>query len=231
MRAIIFFTIGYVLLNIESKPQITGYVTYQTYFGSDDQFDLLKTDDYNLIKESFEVKVFVLEFNNNESVNYQKEILTPSLKYYNSDRFYYQNRNDKNYVMTDNHIVLGNITIKDSLKSDWQLTNETKLINNVLCFKATQLAQEFRGSDLGQTYNVIAWYAPEISAPFGLFEYGGLPGLILELQIRNVTYGADKIVLKPLKNSRLNRPQMQGKVLDEKGYIEKMESIMRSYKR
>lgn len=211
--------------------QHSGYVTYQTYFGSDEQFDQLQPKDLENMRQFYEVKEFILEFDKNQSVNYQKEIVSPDLKYSYRNAFYYQNKSESLYLRTEDDAMFGKITITDSIKTAWKLTNETKLINNILCYKATQEAQEFRGSESGQNYKVIAWYAPEISAPFGLFEYGGLPGLILELQIRNVTYGADKIVLSPMKKTRLEKPKTQGNVMTEKDYIEKMDSVMRSYKR
>jgi GLPGLI family protein len=178
------------------------------------------------MRRDCEVKEFILEFDKNQSVNYQKEIVSPDLKYSYRNAFYYQNKSESLYLRTEDDAMFGKITITDSIKSTWKLTNETKLINNILCYKATQEAQDYRGSDWGRKYKVVTWYAPEISAPFGLFEYGGLPGLILELQIRNVTYGADKIVLKPMKNSKLKRPKKQGKVMTEKEFLDKFMEIM-----
>jgi GLPGLI family protein len=40
---------------------------------------------------------------------------------------------------------------------------------------------------------IKAWYCPEINYSFGPIGYYGLPGLILELQIDNVTYKAIRI--------------------------------------
>ena len=55
---------------------------------------------------------------------------------------------------------------------DWHLENGDTLINNVPCKKAKCT---FSGR------NFIAWYAENISMPYGPYVFGGLPGLILEL--------------------------------------------------
>ena len=51
---------------------------------------------------------------------------------------------------------------------------------------------------------VIAWYCPEIPYKFGPAGYGGLPGMILELQEKNNVFGAIKIELKaPLEKIQI----------------------------
>lgn len=79
--------------------------------------------------------------------------------------------------------------IVDSLKYDWKLTNETKVINNFKCYKATTIEQ----LNNNKTKLVIAWYCPEIPISTGPKGYGGLPGLIFELQDNNVVYGVKEI--------------------------------------
>jgi GLPGLI family protein len=40
---------------------------------------------------------------------------------------------------------------------------------------------------------IIAWYCPKLPFSYGPIGYGNLPGLILQLQVRNVVYGVSKI--------------------------------------
>ena len=61
----------------------------------------------------------------------------------------------------------------------WQLTNETKVINNYNCNSATI---SFRGR------NYIAWYSKDIPLTYGPWKFSGLPGLILEIQDTNKNY-------------------------------------------
>lgn len=74
----------------------------------------------------------------------------------------------------------------------WKLENETKTINKYICYKAT--TQLVVINTAGTFTNEIeAWYCPEISFPYGPAGYGGLPGLIFELKIKDAVYGITKI--------------------------------------
>jgi len=62
--------------------------------------------------------------------------------------------------------------VKDNfVEKKWILQNETKIIDNILCYKAKT---SFRGN------NWEVWYAPSIPYPYGPWKLNGLPGLILE---------------------------------------------------
>ena len=67
--------------------------------------------------------------------------------------------------------------IKDSIKHyDWQLTREKKKVLGFDCRKATAKDGE---------KDIIAWYAPKLPYKSGPDGFTGLPGLILELTIKN----------------------------------------------
>lgn len=87
-----------------------------------------------------------------------------------------------------------NIYTQEDLKDNWLLTNETKLIDNYLCYKATNIYTVINGSTIF-SHPVIAWYCPKLPFPHGPVGYGNLPGLILELRVRNTVYGAKNIKL------------------------------------
>ena len=78
--------------------------------------------------------------------------------------------------------------------SKWNLVNEEKIINGYTCFKATQ-EKQLKLKKTDRTYLVVAWYCPTIPMNNGPKEFGGLPGLILELQDGKITYLATKIEL------------------------------------
>lgn len=91
---------------------------------------------------------------------------------------------------------LGNdIMLKEPLKNNWELHNETKMIDSYLCYKATNVNIVDNGSGKIFRHPVIAWYCPQLPYNYGPNGYGNLPGLILELQVRNVVFGAKKIDL------------------------------------
>jgi GLPGLI family protein len=89
---------------------------------------------------------------------------------------------------------IGNFLEKKVLSKNWVLLNETKLIDNYLCYKATT---ENIVANSVKTFRhpITAWYCPQIPFPYGPLGYGGLPGLILELQTKDGVYGAKKIQL------------------------------------
>lgn len=74
------------------------------------------------------------------------------------------------------------ITTKMNYDTDWILTQESKKINGFVCYKATRMPSQDSKEEIENTFPIIAWYTPEIPLPYGPFVYGGLPGLILEIQ-------------------------------------------------
>lgn len=76
--------------------------------------------------------------------------------------------------------------------SDWELTNEHKEIDGKLCYKANGYNQVvFKEKTF--KHSVVAWYCPQLPYNTGPMGYGGLPGMILEIRIRNATFIAEKI--------------------------------------
>lgn len=100
----------------------------------------------------------------------------------------------KDKLLIQNALLGENIYSESDLKSNWVLTNETKLIDNYLCYKATNVKKVVNDVKTF-SHPVTAWYCPKIPYRYGPIGYGNLPGLILELQVRNVVYGAKIIKL------------------------------------
>lgn len=101
--------------------------------------------------------------------------------------------------------------ITDSLNTNWLLTSETKKIENYLCYKATQdisMSNGTKNADGSLKFfkkTITAWFSPEIPYSFGPGGYGGLPGLIVELQDENKTFGLVKLELS-IQNNNINLP-------------------------
>jgi GLPGLI family protein len=111
---------------------------------------------------------------------------------------------------------IGNFLIKRNKRKDWSLNNETKVINGFVCYKAT--AEKTVENRVGVFhFPIIAWYCPQIPLSYGPNGYGGLPGLILELQIRNILFGVKKIDLKPDQIIVIQQ-RKDYKILTEKEY-------------
>ena len=81
-----------------------------------------------------------------------------------------------------------------TIDQNWVLHNESKKINNYLCYKATQEVEVFTGNRTVKNL-VTAWYCPEIPFSYGPKGYSGLPGLIFELHDKNVSFGLESLQL------------------------------------
>ena len=104
---------------------------------------------------------------------------------------------------------------------------EQKMIGNYLCFKATaqikkpktmtsvwREAEKENDSikdpskkELVEEYSTItAWYTPQIPVSHGPAEFGGLPGLILELTTDTTVMLCTKVVMNPEKRIQISEP-------------------------
>ncbi len=90
--------------------------------------------------------------------------------------------------------------VDDSIRSlKWKMTGETKTIFNFACMKATATSIVKRTmmtmndgkmdrKEIEDTSNIVAWFTTSIPVSAGPGEYQGqLPGLILEMDIKNGT--------------------------------------------
>lgn len=155
----------------------------------------------NKIEKIIEKISYTLNFNTNEAYFFANKILVEGdVDYYNvaacSSRGKlkcYQNNSTKESRSFNDNKRTGIVIVNNEQKYDWSLLNETKIIDNYKCYKATT-ALYYNG----KTYNdlrITAWYTPEIPVSFGPIGYGGLPGLILELQNDLGTFYVKKINL------------------------------------
>ena len=74
----------------------------------------------------------------------------------------------------------------------WELHDDTKMIGDYVCFKATTFYTVTNPKGKVFKYDFIAWYAPQLPYKFGPAGYGNLPGLIMELRGEKFTYGVKK---------------------------------------
>ena len=157
----------------------------------------------------------------------------------------YMNTKDK-ISYTEEDIFGDEFVIKDSLpKIAWQITNETKIIGDYNCVKATYI-EPVSKNDLEayeryqeKTKNgkpsffemkkpepktITAWYTSEIPVSFGPNGVWGLPGLILQLENENYIYFCTKVSIKNNETVKIKIPN-SGKVISKKEY-EKYEKKM-----
>ena len=128
----------------------------------------------------------------------------------------------KKKLLSQSNLLGDNIFVEKHIVNDWQLINEKKEINGFLCYKATSTNKIVYGEKVFN-HPVTAWYCPTLPYNFGPNGYSGLPGLILELQVRNVVYGASKIELNSTETFKIETDKM--KVLNEKEFEEALNNL------
>lgn len=148
-----------------------------------------------------------IEFINNAETNFASAFAESSTSYYTE-----ANSNSKIKYTND---IFGKFQIRYEEKTTWKLENETKYIDNYLCYKAIS-EQIVVNSEGTFKHPIVAWYCPGIPFRFGPKGFNGLPGLILELQVRNITWGATKIELSNEEKS-IEKPT-KGKLITLEEY-------------
>lgn len=106
--------------------------------------------------------------------------------------------------------------------------------------KATEQPQDtvkrrsvFDEIQMPKEVTVTAWYTPEIPVSMGPAEYGGLPGLILELNADRTTILCSKITLNPAEKQAIKEPA-KGKEVTQAEFTEiitkKMEEMRENFR-
>ncbi len=175
-------------------------VTYGLVFQEDELFkssDIFKVHhDYaiaNPNKFLFDLKIdsrgsiFELKNKLSDEDNTLSDNLSLVFAKYSGIIFYF-----KDSILKQSSLLGDKIFVKKEPINNWTLVNETKLIDGHLCYKATN-TNRVENSLKAFNHPVVAWYCPKIPFSYGPIGYGNLPGLILELQVRNVVYGVRKI--------------------------------------
>lgn len=134
--------------------------------------------------------------------------------------FYKWNFNNKDYIISDTLKIL-----------DWKLEKDAKELLGISLRKAT--------FELGDD-KITAWYAPKLPYKIGPELYGGLPGLILEIEIKGISsenaIWTDRYVAQNVEvlqnNYKVKFPK--GKIISEAEseaiYDESVEKIKEMYK-
>lgn len=159
----------------------------------------------------------------------------------------YINTKNKIYIEEED-LMNEEFLVKDSLqKIDWTLSDETKVIGDYNCFKATytipisKIYQQSYDKYLKkiekgekplfemkkpEPTTVIAWYTPEIPVSFGPAGIWGLPGLILQLEDARLIYLCTKVSLKNNEKTKIKIPN-QGKIVTKKEFEKYQEKLQK----
>lgn len=122
--------------------------------------------------------------------------------------------------------------IKDSLNvAKWKMTGEMKEVSGMNCMKAEYIPDVNDSTDTMQMY---VWFTPEIAIASGPAGYGGLPGLIVYVNINDsqTEISLAKMVMREVTKEEIEEPK-KGKVVTQKEFEEiqrkKMEEMKKQY--
>jgi len=140
---------------------------------------------------------FSLIFNDSISIFYLERKLysdnsAAMLAIIHTDYFGRIKQESNNYITENLQEDFGKFLVSRPYQN-WVLHDETKIIGDYLCFKATTFHTTTNPKGKVFKHDFTAWYAPQLPYQFGPIGYGNLPGLIIELQGNNFSYGVKKI--------------------------------------
>ncbi len=259
MKKIFFLTL-ILLPFITTAQNITGKAYYQskTSFDIDkmtgqDMDETTKKMIIEKLKKSKE-KNYILTFNKYESIYKEEEKLTTDIKDglviidNSTPGITYKNLKENSYTKEED--LLGKkFLVKDTITHlDWNIENKTKTIGQYTVVKATAFKkiiiknpidqqitpkdENSKKKDLFKEILITAWFAPQIPVSNGPGEYGGLPGLILELNVQRTTFLCSKIILNPKESITIKAPT-KGKKVSKSEYdsivSKKMEEMQNNF--
>ncbi len=261
MKKLLLFCLLIGAIQLQAQ-EFYGKATYKTHRKMNFQVDSTNSNvnedmqkQLNAMLQKQFQKTFILEFTKDESTYKQEEQLEapqPNQSGFmvqivgvnSGSDIFYKNLKEQRYV-NKTEIMGKRFLIKDSIaKTDWQLTGETKNIGSYTCYKATATREEERTSmtmvngeakeeTKKETITTIAWYAPQIPVSNGPLNFGGLPGLILELSDDGMTMICSEIILNPEEQQVIKAPE-KGKVVTQTEYDEimqkKSQEMMEQYR-
>ncbi|MEZ7944788.1 MAG: GLPGLI family protein [Flavobacteriaceae bacterium] len=262
MKFKIFCALFLMIYSI-SAQKFSGSATYKTHRKSSIELDSTTMAANPGIQKQLEAqmrkmfqKTYILDFTKSESMFKQKQELDgPKVPKSNgaiimiggmaggTDVLY---KNIKEKRMANKTDLMGKIfLIKDNLVSyDWELTGETKNIGNYTCYKAVfekeeesieikMIDGEVKEEKGIKKRTIIAWYTTDIPISNGPKNYGGLPGLILEVNDGNETIMCSELVLNPSKTIDIKEPTKGKQVSREKFSeisLEKTKAMMNRFR-
>lgn len=191
-------------------------------------------------------KTFILNFNRTEST-YKEDakldqptlpggnggVMVMSIGNGGGNDVYYKNIKE-NRISEKADLMGKSFLVKDELQAfEWEMTDETKNIGDYTVYKAvwerevenismSMVNGESKEVTKKEMRKTIAWYTLEVPVSNGPRQYGGLPGLILEINDGNQTIVCTEIVLNPKEKITIKEPA-KGKVVNR----EKFEEISR----
>lgn len=213
----------FLLLNtLVNGQNFSGRIEYSLIYKDIDKLKGSEIESYyKSAKDNAKYVTLILDFNKEGMSFYNNSFaadgtdLTFSLAFCGiTGKYFRENGNDITTNIFDNRF-LGKIKLENNTKISWNLINESKKINNFLCYKASTVIKYSNGVGDFQK-DLVVWYCPQIPYAYGPFGYGTLSGIILEYQYDNYIIGAKKIVFDDKFKFKI---PTEGKLMTESEYL------------
>lgn len=226
-----FLLFLFLILSAPTFSQTKGRIVYKV---TSEQIEINNSSrakkGFTFINNRLELRSKIplnLDFNDQESIFYadtQTNVGISNEPGYESViksfNLFYKNEDSK---MAIERVIGEKTYLVKSKTSDvvWDITNEQKIIGDYTCIKATTTIFDYHTFKGVYERTVEAWFTPSIALPLGPRNFGGLPGLILELTYDEgkVTYYVDSINLQPDFELEVKKPT-RGKTISRKEYYE-----------
>lgn len=222
LRIFIVLTLSLYITN--SFAQINNIKISYDIILNEDSFQNANSSQYSLLDFNAQNTNLMFEKHNNISICYlefnaEEDILLKALIGISSP-IYFDFLNKKRLSTNKNAIVIPDdkYLITYPAQYIWDITTETKQIGNYTCYKA--ILQKIENSK-NTFFATTAWFCPELPINFGFSRYNGLPGMILELHEKHITYMAQNISFNTV--SKIELPKLPILSLDE--FLKKTEEL------
>lgn len=238
----LFLTFFISIATVSLAQDFQGVATYKSHrkvdlkMGNKKINDDLQKQIEAQIREQFQ-QTYTLKFTKDESFYKREEKLSKpnpmankggiSITMSQSTDHLYKNLKDQRFT-TETEIQGKRFLIKDSIQNrGWELSGETKNIGEYTCYKAvlkdsittTTFTDEGKIEKIKKEKVTTAWYTPQIPISNGPADFGGLPGLILEINDGDLTLICSRIVINPEERFEINEPK-KGKVVTQAKFDE-----------
>lgn len=216
----------------QSKGRITYKVSSEQieYNENDSQSRIMFINMMNKLSKIRDSLLLNLDFKDNESQFYVDEEIDLGLsneKGYKatikSFNWYYKNDVSKISIekINSDGIYLVHSNSKDIL---WEITKDKKKIGNFICYKATSTVLDYTVTKGVFKKHIEAWFSPDVTVSLGPKNFGGLPGLIMELKDGKLIYYVKSIDLDPDFAIEIKKPD-KGKSISQEEYFKMQPKI------
>lgn len=199
LNLLVFFSILGITVSSQTKKQYAiAKVSYAVQLHLDKNQEIYKLYEKHFPglvarAEAIDSEVdYALVFNDSISVFYVENIFfsdnrAASVVIRNSKYYGRIKQQTNNYITEELEEDFGRFLVSRPYQ-DWVLHDESKMIGDYVCFKATTFHTVTTPQGKIFKYDFTTWYTPQLPYKFGPVGYGNLPGLIIELKGASFTY-------------------------------------------